>query len=524
MPMMRTRARMAAIAAVLAMLPLHAVEVAVDDAVMYQTIEGIGRCRLRIYTVKEGPFYNEVPMEQLVDTLVRVMGLSMSRGFRTSSCEFNPSPGVYSITQSIRSELTWNSAIRELSDSLGHIYRYSPNVFSPPGWMKYNGQCSGPEESNYSKDTTNSLKPEHYADFAALCSAYVRISLDTFGLPVYAFSPQNEPYFNEPYPSCSYADGWHYARMLRFVGPSIKRASPATMVYGCEHMGHVYPQWELQVMHDSLANPYLERFAIHNYVDGVSVDTTTFDSIPDEHVRPLWVSENAGNHAFDTPDSALLLAREMLKSFTRSGVSAFMAAESQHWWDEQTGRKYGSFWTFCHFARFVRPHMKRIKAQLAVADPELLVGAFANRDLGSLSLVIVNSADSERSIDLASTSQLPSEFEARRTTPTEYFVDLGTVSSAASITVPARSILSLGYRHRAGDGSVSGVEQPRAHTGGRAAVGTGPRLLMIMDLLGRGVYLSSRGTPDLAPGAYCRVVRDGSDRLLVRRFVAAGRR
>lgn len=516
----RVRVRMAVLVSVLWMVPAGAVEVALDGSSTFQTVEGIGRCRLRIYSVKDGPFYSPVPMEHLVDTLVGVMGLSMSRGFRTSSCEFNPSPGNYRVTQSIREELSWNRAIRAASDSAGQIYRYSPNVFSPPGWMKYNGQCSGSDESNYDKDTTNSLMPAHYADFAALCSAYVRVCVDTFGLPVYAFSPQNEPRFNEPYASCSYKDGWHYARMLRQVGPSIKRADPTTMIYGCEHMGWAYPQWERQVLADAEAAPYLDRFAIHNYVDGVSVDTTTFDSLPDEHARPLWVSENAGKHSFDTPDSALILARTILKAFTRSGVSAFMAAESQHWWDPAGGRKYGSFWVYCHFARFIRPNMKRIGAQLATADPDLMVGAFANDDLGSLSLIVVNTATSERTIDLASASTLPAEFEARQTTATEWFVDLGTVSSDASIVVPPRSILSLGHLHRDGDGTATASVHEVSRLHPRADAHVVARSLTVVDLRGRTAGPALRGATGLAPGAYCRVARDGTGRTIVDRFVA----
>jgi O-glycosyl hydrolase len=232
------------------------VSIAIDPSVTYQTIDGLGYCGLpAMWKVRQGPFYLDAPFGPLADTLVRDMGVSMMRGFDVNSCEFCPSAGSYNVTDPIRSYLQNIHTLQHVADSLGEVVRYSPNVFSPPGWMKVNGQCAGGGASTY--DGSNTLAASHYSDFAAMCARYIKIAHDTFDVAVYAFSLQNEPFFNEPYASCSYADGSMYAQVLSVVGPAIRALGYGTLIYGCEHMAFAYPSWENAVMSNATARSYL---------------------------------------------------------------------------------------------------------------------------------------------------------------------------------------------------------------------------------------------------------------------------
>jgi glucuronoarabinoxylan endo-1,4-beta-xylanase len=220
-----------------ATVPSDGATVSIDPTITYSTIDGLGFCAppKSMYKVRQGPFMVDAEWEPFAETLITYVGMTMSRGFDTRSCEFNPSPGEYVITASIREEMEKQRLLQHIADSCGEPYHFAPNVFSPAPWMKANNACS--EGANSSQ---NRLEADHYADFAAMCSAYVRISIDMFEVPVYALSPQNEPAFSLTYASCVYT-ARSYTDMLRFVGPAVERASPTTLIYGCEHMLHVFP-------------------------------------------------------------------------------------------------------------------------------------------------------------------------------------------------------------------------------------------------------------------------------------------
>jgi O-glycosyl hydrolase len=492
---------------------LAAAEVRLDPTTTYQTIEGIGRCRIAMHRVQDGPFSTEAPFEPLADSLINVVGLSFIRDLRTSSDDFNPAPGQYVFHDELREAMEHNRYLKELADSAGQVFRFCPNVFSPPGYMKANG-LARPETRD---DPDNYLLPEYYDEFATMCSTFVCMARDTFGLPVYAFSPQNEPWFTLLYETCEYT-AVSYADMLSVVGPAIKAASPTTLIYGTEEVIGRSLDWEQYILSRPGLGQYLDRIAVHGNQPGAVDHAEHLPSVD----RPLWITEDGAGPpptrkaGYDSPDSALGLASKLQTLFVTYNFSAASAPTAQKWYDEMTGRKYGAYWVHAHFARFMRPNMKRIKAELDTALPGLLVGAYANSDVGSFSIIVLNTGAEERTLAFGSTTQLPASFEARRSGPSEYFVDIGTVSLDAPITVPGRSILSLGHRIRGNDGATRNVQRPadREYTQREThrRWNETPRLF---DLRGRSVSVSPHTMERPAPGAYFRVRRDGSGGLVV---------
>ncbi len=460
-----------AIAGLLAALPTRGAQLTVDFGITYQTIEGLGVCGVpAMYKVRQGPFYVDTPFEPFADTLINEIGITMLRGFDTRSCEFNPSPGQYVITPLLRAELERNVVLQQKAQAAGEVLRFCPNVFSPPGWMKPNGTCDGGGESTYLSDSTNTLLPEHYDEFASLCSTFVRMSLDSFGLPVYALSMQNEPFFNEPYASCSYRDGHHYGQVLAVVGPAVKAASPSTLIYGVEHMAWAYPSWEHRIMGTPSAAPYLDRFAIHGYTDGVRVDTATFDTLPDTHTRPAWLSEF--NWGEQTYEEAFSFAKAVLKGLVRSNLSAYLAGGGL--WDSDIGTKYPGYFLNAQLFRFIRPGMVHVGT--AYDDTSLIAGAFANPAVGSFSVVILNSSSDTVALALAAQNGLlPDSLEIRITSPTQDFEGAGHAAAASPVVLPPTSVVSLGWAVRAREqhvrpGVAAGAAPRRTRSGTTARV------------------------------------------------------
>jgi hypothetical protein len=250
------------------------------------------------------------------------------------------------------------------------------------------------------------------------------------------------------------------------------------------------------VMSNATARQYLDRFATHSFTDGVMVDTSTFGSFPDTHVKPWWDSEQGADRLSAYAD-AFSEARSNIKVLTNCGGSAIMWGG--YFWDITTGAKDPRFYTTAQFMRFVRPGMKRIKS--TSPDSRIAVGAYANAALGSMSVVLVNSSASPVSVTLrASSGSLPGQFDMRVTSATQNFVNAGSVSSAAVVSVPANGIVSLGYRYQGvvstavrAPTPASAIRQP-SHYGAAARV---------CDLRGR--LAASLTAPGAAAGVRCAV-------------------
>ncbi len=488
-----------------------AVSVNIDASQTYQTMEGMGSMnRISQWSVRQGPFYVPHPLDNFYDSLINVMGFTFIRP-APDGCGFSPSAGQYSLSN-IQSEYEHCLRLKQVADVSGEPFRVAPSVFSPPGYMKFNGQCPGGQESTYPSYTQNSLMPSSYAAYGTFCATYVSWVRDSLGLEVYAFSFQNEPFFNEPYASCSYADGSHYAEMLKVAGPIVRQAAPATRLYGVEHMTWSFPQWENAIRNDAQAAPYLDRYAVHGYTDGVQVDTSTFDTVTATGNKPVWMTETGG--ACETHDDGMVIARTIMRSFNK-GVSAWMfcgcigGASSCGW---LVAKDHGTFpdgvpgpayWAHAHFARFARPGWKRISA--SSGNSNVMVSAFADPASDGISIVLINTTTSTQSIDLGiSGISAPTSFEGKMTTSSAGFADMGAVSPSSSISMPASSIVSLGYGHRGTGTAVRTAPVKRA-----AVVGAMPSTREYYDISGRrvvGPHAVHAGRA--APG--CLVTVEGS--------------
>ncbi len=490
--------------------------VTIDKAQTFQTIDGNGAMGdFSPWKIRQGPFYVDADLTNFYDSLINVLGFTLHRIF-VDGCDFSPSAGQYRISDGIRHFYgTTVARLKAVADANGEPYMVAPAVLSPPAYMKYNNQCPGGEESAYPGSTNNHLIPDQYDEFGDFCAAYITMVRDTFGITPYAFSFQNEPYFNEPYSSCSYSGGTHYAQMLKVAAPKVRALGLPILFYGVEHMSHTYPQWENQVVADASAAPYIDRFAVHGYTDGIQVDTTTFGTITPQGGRPLWMSETSGYCNDYT--ASMTLARTLMRTYGSSNMSAWiyvgiLGEDSQQYgcgWFVSSADGWLSprYWVYAQFFRFVRPGMKRIAASSSQSDIQVV--AFKDDAKGSMSVVLLNtSTTSSRTVTLnISGGALPPSFEVKRTTPTENFVSVGTAAPTDAITVPANSIVSLGYNHVGGSSVAAPLSQATVSTGHSAQ----PQA-HTYDLRGRQVVrgFSTKGVAAPAFGVYCRTEGTGA--------------
>ena len=481
-----------------------AVEVSIDMGRTFQTIDGMGAMHdIKTFKVRQGPFLVDADMTNTYDSLINVMGFTIHRRFIEGG-ELAPSPGVFTISDGMRHFYgTTVRRMKEFADANQEPYMVAPAILTPPHYMKYNNKNTS---GSTARDTTNRLNPEYHDDFGVFCAKYLETVKDSFGIACYAFSIQNEPMFNEPYSSCNYRDGYHYAEVLAEVGPRVRATGLGTLLYGVEHMYWAYPQWERQVMANEAVAPYLDRFAVHGYSDGVQVDTNSYDPTNPGVARPLWMSETGGGT--EDHDAAMLKARMLSRYLTRGGISAWIHVSVGSYITGDDGSRTPLFWTFAQFFRFVRPQMERIDATWS--DDDLEVAAFKDDGRGAFSVVIINSGTVDKSVNLSiAGGSMPDTLEKRHTSPTDKFVYDGNVEPTATITVPANGIVSLGCGHRNSARPV-GIAPRAAKTAAAVrTVGT----LRVYDLRGRAVHSMRAGTAvsgvrtmnraGMAHGVYC---------------------
>jgi hypothetical protein len=107
--------------------------------------------------------------------------------------------------------------------------------------------------------------------------------------------------------------------------------------------------------------------------------------------------------------------------------------------DTQVGKKY---YASKHFYRFIRPGAVRLAT--SSPDPEVSITAYEHVANGTHTMVLINSGTTAKAMNLTVTgSGLPTSYEMFVTSATQNCESAGTVSTANSITLPARSVVTL---------------------------------------------------------------------------------
>jgi len=495
------------------------VTITIDKTQTYQTIDGNGFMHgIKPWKVRPdgSPFLVDADITNFLDSLINVLGMTLHRYF-VDGCDLSSGPGEFAISDGMRTFFEQAQHLDSVAEENSEYYGVCPAILSPPGYMKKNGECTSGVESTYPSNPENSLKADQYDDLGDFSATFLSAVVDSFDLIPYAFSFQNEPYFNEPYSSCSYANGRHYADMLAEAGPKVRALGLPTVIYGVEHMARAYPTWERAVLGNDASAPYLDRNAVHGYTDGVELDTSSFYTLQPHGGKPLWMSETGfKNEDVWSYDGAMKIARRFMGAYRYSNMSAWIhvglfgsapgARYSGGFVNKENGELSDVYWVAAHYWRFLRPGMQRVESSSSNDD----IWAIALKDdrVSSMSVVLLNVGETDRTVELSiSGGSVPPQMDVKRTTETDKFVLVGTMDpSSETVEVPGQSIVSLGYNY-------VGTGTPRYDASSltyrsvrRAAPTTSSRTVRVYDLRGRLVrqgssFQHSAVTPSAA--AYC---------------------
>lgn len=176
---------------------------------------------------------------------------------------------------------------------------------SPPYWQKAN-KSQYPFLSAQGYATTNVLKPEMEDEFAETVVAAFRASKEYAGVELHGFSIQNEPEFNEPYPSAQMY-GPQFVRLFKNIGPKLAAAGfTGPRLMGSDdifaNMGWVTSRIDA-IKADPAALKEFRTMTVHNYdPNGISIGAAGSSewiqlkalkaSMPT--VEGIWQSETSG--------------------------------------------------------------------------------------------------------------------------------------------------------------------------------------------------------------------------------------
>jgi len=470
--------------------------VSVDQSRTHQTMDGCGSMHPIHPWENCNPFCSDADISGFLDSLINVVGMTLHRYF-LSGCKFSPSPGTYVIDETTRFFFEQAQTLDSIARANNEFYGTCPAVLGPPSHLLKSGKCAAGFTKTADNCPDQTIYEDKYDEFGEFCATFLQTVVDSFGITPYAFSFQNEPCFCVTYPSAVYQSAIHYRDMFRVAAPIVGALGLPTLIYTTEHMAWNHPVWENALRADPVCAPYVHRDAIHAYMpDAVTFDPAAFGGrVQPVEGTPLWMSESPYKGDVSTYEGAIHAAKTLVAAFKYSSMSAWihlgiMANRGSNGWqtglaDKTSGARFPTYWVTAQYWRFIRPGMQRIEAQSGRDSVEVI--AFKDDRVSSMSIIMLNETSTDHTVELSITGgDAPPRFDLRRTTESENFVMLGTVAPTATIDLPGRSVVSLGYNY-IGTGVPPDWETSVAHpireTASGALVQT--RSVRVYDLRGR---------------------------------------
>jgi O-glycosyl hydrolase len=441
------------------------VDVTVDGAQRYQTIEGFGTCLIawveRFRNLYRTEDFQKIYVEGVGCNVLRVnmWGPVFEKPtedwtqIRCEDFDMESSGGRPQIF------VDFGRGILKLNQDI----RIIGTVWSPPSWMKMNKSITD-KRSNAIRaggygDFNNRVDPKYFKHFCKWMAEYVKIH-DKLGVSFYAVSPGNEVQFTQSFESCVW-DGKDYVTIIIMLREMLNAEGYGHVkIFGPETMtSHMYEggtgSYVKAIMDNPQALEGLDVFATHGYEDGVKAEMSAtssgkfWDMIKDAG-KPFWITEGGtGGHDWPAPIQNGI-GNALHNALVAGNCSAFVpwqiteSRKSTHGimlMSTYTPKTYAAM----HYSKFIRPGARRIDAQPGFGTVQ--VGAFLHEKNGELAIVAINPTGQEQALNLAFKNLKGlTLLKAYRTSASENLQKVGEVSvkdNRGAFQMTPRSIVTL---------------------------------------------------------------------------------
>ncbi|WP_051967364.1 ricin-type beta-trefoil lectin domain protein [Kitasatospora mediocidica] len=270
------------------------------------------------------------------------------------------------------------------------------NPWSPPGWMKANGQMNNTNHAG-------TLLPSSYGPLAQYFVKFLQ-GYAAQGVPIYAITPQNEPAYASAYPGMELSEPQEAAFVANNLGPALAQANLSPAVLGTDFNTNVLSDYAEPLMRDAGAAKYLSGTAWHCYAGGLDALGTMQAAFPAKDTYETECSDGID------PQNAIETFIQSTRNWARSATMWNIAEDRDNGpvipggcnactplvtIDQSTGNvAYGAgYYSVGHFSKFVLPGAKRIASTITANLDDV---AFRNPD-GSLVLIVDNTSGSAQS-------------------------------------------------------------------------------------------------------------------------------
>lgn len=442
-----------------------AMDVTVDSAQRYQTVEGFGTCLIawvdRFRTLYRTEDFQKIYVAGVGCNMLRVnmWGPTYERPtedwtrIRCEDFDMAADGGRPQIF------VDFGQGILKIDPGIKVI----GTVWSPPTWMKMNKSItdkkSGAIRAGGYGDFSNRVDPKYFKHFCKWMAEYVKLH-DKQGVPFYAVSAGNEVQFTQSFESCVW-DGKDYVTIIPMLREMLNEQGYSHVkIFGPETMtSHMYQggtgSYVKAIMDNPKALAALDVFATHGYEDGIKAEMSAtssgkfWDLIKDTG-KPFWITEGGtGGHDWPNPIQSGI-GNALHNALVAGNCSAFVPwqiterSKSTHGimlMSTYTAKTY----TAMHYSRFIRPGAQRIDAQPGFGAVQ--VGAFLHGKNADLTIVAINPTKQEQSLNLTfeNLKGLVS-LKAYRTSASENLQEVGEVAvddNKAAFRMTPQSIVTL---------------------------------------------------------------------------------
>jgi O-glycosyl hydrolase len=410
----------------------------IDKTLKYQTMRGFG-------TFLPDRRFGDLYTEDLGASAVR-LGII---GNQWEPVNDNEDPDVTNMEGFNYNAFDWNY-LRDLKAK--GVETFVITSWSPPAWMKRNLSLDHKEQAIEWENTDNILEPCYYEEFAESMAALVKAMKQEAGIDILAIGLQNEPYFNEPYPS-AILGGAQFVQLMKIVGDRFKNEGLSQVgfympeqVFGIGWGDYSCEGYLSTLKSDPAADEYCQYFAVHGY-DGTGITSgfptynhwasMTALALQGDHPKETWMTETYIGYSDWT--SALNLAGAIHGSLWAGKISLWT-----NWsFDGMQVSKNipnSAFYVSKNWFKYIRPGAVQVDCKSD--NPNLLATAFENPD-GKYALVIINKGTRPVPARIYG-NNLPERYHIYRTTSSENCIDAGILNTVErTLIFPPGSVITL---------------------------------------------------------------------------------
>ena len=409
-----------------------AATVTVDLSQTFQTIQGMG-------TFETSPL--------VADEFIDMGGSAVRLGVIGNQLEWendNDDPFVLNMEALDRS--AWDFDYLRYLKANG-VEKFILTLWSAPAWMKRNLSLDLTEQAIEWENTDNKVETYYYDEYAENIIATIRL-LKNEGIDVYAVCPQNEPAFNEPYPSAILGPQ-QFRDFIKILGPRLDAEGLDTRIYMPEQVFGIsfysMDQYITTVKADAVADENTDIIAVHGYAnDGITPGAPDYSQW-----NGLWTSASTGDHPKELwMTETFIEYTNFLDAMSLAGaIHGGLKFGNISWWTnwafegmQLTKMKpNSSFYASKNFFKFIRPGAIRIGSSSDHVD--LLETAFYHPQNKTYTIVMINKGSIGIPVNLKG-SNIPSQYQVFRTSQFLNCVQVDSVKDEIFL-LPPNSITTL---------------------------------------------------------------------------------